>query len=929
MDEKEDINVVDDPFPGLSDTGDEGLLKQELIENPEHYSSKLIIPYMKSWGWQFHVKSDPSLYFQDTIILAPWAAPNYAFDECGKNSIFALHEGADYFREFSDARDYILTHGNREMSLDAKESLVSSNARLSRRKSTVKKTQASAAPSSSVRGKESESSKRSNSCVSKKDTRTSKRARRVKDSNQSEATVADDDTSSSDDNDEDINEDDEEEAFTYTQALEQFQLPTEKSVTEKPPLDADCSSEIREIVRASCKDRPRLNPSDFVSVFNVLRGYGWNYLYTNKLGITEIYHRPRIGIKPSNWHEYREDIDYFKSKDAVLNFVKDQIVARDCDYQMIADNAMFRTNEDMNNDDELLIDAVHDEDHINLKLPTTSLHQSSNPYETTFDALATQEYEDDISDDIPYGMLTGGEDSFVSDDEEIEGPPLKSDTSRESITHTSNVATEKTQPQIVIVSPPVKTDDTPNTSEDDKTQSKKRKASPLFGQSTNDKNDVNKKASPKKKSISIVPGSSFSKSSPKTASIRGSQDAPALTRSAKVSSPKGSPQEPLRAVLSRVKSRLQGSYSPPNVLHREKECKQLSTALNQFLDGQSVKAIRVAGQPGQGKTLAVKHVLSTLPRENILEIFLKGNDSSTMGFRNLAKRLSIGSFSSEDQAHSAVRNRIQSQDGPSKIIIVIDEIDMAPVSFIGPLFSVIKSLSSQAVVIGLANNSALKDYDVEVVFEVYKEKQLLDILTSLTENIIDERAAIMIAKTATAEGDVRPMTTLALSCLEHVEQSISNSELSAPARSVVSVVVVSKVKSQLRALDTKEKLGSLTKNAIISLVAIVLQYKTGDVFNFEDAFTLINTHAASLELVRCNGDEAVKRLEELIEAGFLISSKSPKAKNSPNKENFTLGVGVEDLLQENCKEILKLQNWNAMENVAMLRKQGDGSTFTI
>jgi hypothetical protein len=232
-------------------------------------------------------------------------------------------------------------------------------------------------------------------------------------------------------------------------------------------------------------------------------------------------------------------------------------------------------------------------------------------------------------------------------------------------------------------------------------------------------------------------------------------------------------------------------------------------------------------------------------------------------------------------------------------------------------------MNSRVVLIGLANKPSEKEFDTEVIFEVYQESQILDIMKSLTENLIDDKGAAMIAKTTTADGDIRPVTTLALSCFEFVENKMAESETGAedllqPASAVVNMLVVHKVKAQSRPMDMKEKLQSLTNGARLTLVSVALQYSVGELFTFSSMVDLLNTHLEHLQLPRCDGTEAGARLEELMNASFMNAVS--KNTNSRHISTYSIGVNASDLLQENCREVLLIQNWNLLANVVKCRE---------
>jgi hypothetical protein len=696
-----------------------------------------------------------------------------------------------------------------------------------------------------------------------------------------------DEEEETEDEDEEEETEDEDEEVDYSQVIADHNALLAVAAAAAPDpallLDENCSTEIREIVRSTCLDRPRLDMCSFPIVWNCLRGYDWNYFYGTGLGSEEVYHRPRTSIKSGNMHEFTEGVDYFLTKDAVLDFMKEQILARGGNYQLMADMATFFPLEDKKNDYKNLLDPVSDEDHINMRCPTDSLYQSSNPYETTFDALTTHDnYEEgdceekggvEYFDDIPFDDIEDAEGSDCDEeDEEVEAAnevvedidvgdfPEPEDELQDEV-ETQNETQSQTQSQTttaVVVAPAVAAVVT----------------APSLSQITGQK----RKISPVKLLLDTTEPDS------------------------------------LAVVLARVKANLQPSHTPVAVLHRETELGDILGAVQQSLESGRGTAIRVAGQPGQGKTLTVKHALTALENDAVeagsfSSHFMKGSEYSTDVKNQILDMISKCNRNSE----------------APMLVLVIDEIDMMPQPFQDTLLSSVKSSASRVVLIGLANKSSSATYNSEVVFEVYVESQLLDILKCLTENLLDHHGAVMLSKLAVADGDIRPMTTLALGCLEHVESELSASDTGAEdlqkhATSVVTMGVVLEVKKQSGTLDMRGKLESITKGALISVVALALQYSPGTIFRFNEVVALVNTHLDSMNLTNYSGDEVANCMQELVNVSLLHEVRlSQINRNSPNSAQYTMGVSAEDMLVDSCQKLLTVLNWNHLTNIVNIR----------
>jgi hypothetical protein len=90
-----------------------------------------------------------------------------------------------------------------------------------------------------------------------------------------------------------------EEEVQYTQVLADQRASLASGAAPDPALllNENCSTEIREIVRSKCLDRPGLDVCNFPIVWNSFWGFDWYYSYGKGLGSTEVYRRPRTAIK--------------------------------------------------------------------------------------------------------------------------------------------------------------------------------------------------------------------------------------------------------------------------------------------------------------------------------------------------------------------------------------------------------------------------------------------------------------------------------------------------------------------------------------------------------------------------------------------------------------------------------------------------------
>jgi hypothetical protein len=209
--------------------------------------------------------------------------------------------------------------------------------------------------------------------------------------------------------------------------------------------------------------------------------------------------------------------------------------------------------------------------------------------------------------------------------------------------------------------------------------------------------------------------------------------------------------ESLGVVIGRVKYKLSSSYIPQSVTDRTEEYKELYREVSARLSERKGGSIRLAGRPGQDKTLTTTWMLRTLQKDAVQSPFTWVEGSSMQGgYRELCESLKIShDVGSEEDAKSVLKRHLLKNDDDSKPmrIIVVDETG----SFFKLLMPLAKQENANFVLIGLANDAANAGYSHEIVFEV--SSFLKAILKSLTENLLDEHAATMIVKTTSSNGE--------------------------------------------------------------------------------------------------------------------------------------------------------------------------------
>jgi hypothetical protein len=466
-----------------------------------------------------------------------------------------------------------------------------------------------------------------------------------------------------------------------------------------PPIDTRCSAEIKHLVKAAMFSRPRLNVSLFSEVWPRLHDFGWRWVYRsgNQSG-SRYYGRPYVDealLKSKKPNSYKIGEDYFAEEVDVLLFIKNQLLARGRSYDTLVDRAKFFPNSDYSDEeDEDSTDEseINEDNVVTRKLPHRSLYKSGEPYETYYQNFdKDNNASDDELDDLP---------SFCSPT----APPL-------------------TVPQNTLVEE--STDTAPSQSTDAVIR-----PTALF--------EADLQSPPeKKRKMSSVSEDDVGGAEPAKKSRCSSPDINAT----------------LSATIKRVQSRLCPSYVPSVVYGRQKESTDLYEGISQALKTGTEFCVRLAGQPGLGKTLTTKCVMDTLTKErdagrmpsfDLVWI----NCAETNSFVHLSRTRGMRSHN-EEIAKVDVLSRVIAPD-QDRIIFVFDECDMLPKPMVDLL--VRKSLP-RAIVVALSNTIVTGvTFDEEILFEVYTEAQLNYILKSLTENLFEPSALSLTTKICQGTG---------------------------------------------------------------------------------------------------------------------------------------------------------------------------------
>jgi len=288
-----------------------------------------------------------------------------------------------------------------------------------------------------------------------------------------------------------------------------------------------------------------------------------------------------------------------------------------------------------------------------------------------------------------------------------------------------------------------------------------------------------------------------------------------------------SPQQ----VLSAMKQSLHLSWKPDKILGRNDEYKKIKDFLENGLRDQKGNSLYVAGAPGTGKTLLVRHIIDEITEKetneiHVIEFNATGMDKNPKkAYLLLLEELSNHKKKTKlAEAVNMLKKKLVPDNTASwrrtkMSIIFIDEIDQLYTKrgeVLSNLFRWAKALLSKFLLIGVANTldpaRFLPDFsgdnDLEpliIIFPPYDKDQLYSIMLQrmkqdqfpLEKNQVPffDPAAIELCarKVSASTGDVRKCLNICSKCLDgvvfskestEIEYSISLFEMSSTIRSM-------------------------------------------------------------------------------------------------------------------------------------------------
>ena len=91
--------------------------------------------------------------------------------------------------------------------------------------------------------------------------------------------------------------------------------------------DPSFAKEVKEFAKLLCDpdEHNRLDLTNHIKIWNVLKDFGWEWSYAFGIGLTETYSKYKLSGK--NVINYVENVDYFRSKEALQKYIRLQLVA--------------------------------------------------------------------------------------------------------------------------------------------------------------------------------------------------------------------------------------------------------------------------------------------------------------------------------------------------------------------------------------------------------------------------------------------------------------------------------------------------------------------------------------------------------------------------------------------------------------------------
>lgn len=367
------------------------------------------------------------------------------------------------------------------------------------------------------------------------------------------------------------------------------------------------------------------------------------------------------------------------------------------------------------------------------------------------------------------------------------------------------------------------------------------------------------------------------------------------------------------------------------VVGREKEYKKLSEMITERLRSRGGKGIYVCGAPGGGKTLLIGKLIDSLKKDladlsespntpsllkTVASYLFFGTPSKTTHVSYQISQflgttiLSAQSFYSKlladlegeentgnmnlDDLKSRVFQKFTNpsfngkqspKSPPPMILLVIDEIDLAPPDIVADLYTAAASSNSTLILLGIANHvnyasdrlsGLTQDAIPEIlVFKPYNLNQLMEIINKRMYNLIENKVTEMLARKVEKTGDVRTLVDMASKCLNCVERQAATDKIPMDKQLNEPLYGAKLMPKVLRELSDDLDLDSLRKTSVKGLHALISLLLSGsEAKSISELVSSYNTFLAQKLLPEITGDEFRTVSEELKNNGFLVQDNA-------------------------------------------------------
>lgn len=401
-------------------------------------------------------------------------------------------------------------------------------------------------------------------------------------------------------------------------------------------------------------------------------------------------------------------------------------------------------------------------------------------------------------------------------------------------------------------------------------------------------------------------------------------------------------KEDLIQRLELAEMKLLSGYIPEEPVGRETELQQVLDFISNAMKENQGNSMHICGAPGRGKTFVIQvalkkfaEIISAPSCSNghaFDSIWLTGTNMNGSDFhKDLVDKLNLrtgGSLTSQ-AAHDLLTSRflpessttIKPPKNPSNFsqrftILVIDEIDKAPVAATRELLTIAKLPNSTLILIGLSNIVLPKVLYVSrmpqvLVFPQYTCDALERIIVDRAPEVFDSNALRFLVSKANVSGDVRPMLQVATRCVATtVERIRASTEDFQTITKKVTLKVVMDIYRQANPDPIQQMVSRIIGLSVrerLLLVALVLADHGSDiVMNRNEMTRALASYCEQKSIPNKNSMEVFRMAENLYDAGMLLPAypyRKLQQQRGPNQDEYRVRVTADIMLQ--CGESLE------------------------